>query len=107
MIPTVLVPQNETGVPDRTLLSLLSSQSASTILEALDEPMTVKEVSHLADVPLSTAYREINRLDEVGLVGETIRLDAVRGKHVSEYVRAFETIEVTVDDGGIAVRVVS
>jgi DNA-binding transcriptional ArsR family regulator len=103
----MLLPQNETDVPDEFLLSLLSSSAASAILATLDEPMTAKEISHFSGVPLSTTYREVNRLSEADLVEESIRLDPVRGKHVSEYVRAFDSVEITVGDGGIAVEVIS
>ena len=103
----MLVPRNDTDLPSRDLLAVLSSASASAILGTLDEPMTVKEVSHVSGVPLSTTYREINRLADADLVEESVRMDPVRGKHVSEYVRAFDSIEVTVGDGGVAVRVIS
>ncbi|MFB6130787.1 MAG: helix-turn-helix domain-containing protein [Salinigranum sp.] len=103
----MLLTQNRTAVPDRDVLALLGSTAASAIVETLDRPMTVKEVSHASGVPLSTAYREVNRLTDADLLEESIRLDPVRGKHVTEYVRGFDTIEVSVTDDGIGVRIIS
>ena len=103
----MLVPQNGTDVPDRTVLSLLGSPSANAIVGLLGDPMTAKEVSHVSGVPLSTTYREINRLVDADLLEESVRLDPYRGKHVTEYVRSFDTIEVKVTDEGVVIEVIT
>jgi DNA-binding transcriptional ArsR family regulator len=56
------------------LLPILRSQVQAEMLTALllrpDREYTLTELSELADTPLSTVRREIDRLSEVGLVSE-------------------------------------
>jgi hypothetical protein len=105
----VLVPRNTTDVPDEEVLSVLSRPSASRILRAAgpDDPRTVRELSEEASVPLSTTYREVDRLADVDLLEESVALDPDGGHHASRYVRAFETVEVRVTDEGVAVQVLA
>jgi DNA-binding transcriptional ArsR family regulator len=84
-------------------LSLVASETGGALLCAATEPGTAKELSRRADVPLSTVYRETGRLVEAGLLTETCRIDPNDGRHVNVYERAFETIEVSVENDGVVV----
>lgn len=103
----MLVTEYDTELADERVLSLLSKPSVSAILGTATEPMTVKEISQYADVPLSTTYREVTRLADASLLDSRLRLDPKRGSHATEYVRTFDSIEVTVTDDGVAVQTIS
>jgi DNA-binding transcriptional ArsR family regulator len=97
--------ESEVEVSDAELLALMGRHSANTILRTVTEPMTAKEISQFADVPLSTVYREVKRLTDANLLDERIDIDSQRGHHVSRYVRTFDTIEIAMTDEGVAVQV--
>lgn len=48
----------------------LEDQLCREIITELDEPMTVAELSETCDIPLSTTYRKVDRLEEASLVTE-------------------------------------
>lgn len=105
----MLVTRTETDIDasDAELLTLMGSDAANAILRAVTEPMTVKEIHQFAEIPLSTAYREVNRLADANLLDERVRLDPNRGTHVAQYVRTFDTIEIKMTDDGVVVQLLS
>lgn len=89
------------GGEGRRLLEALDDEACRTILQATgDDARSAAELSEACDIPLSTAYRKLELLEETGLVVEGIRIRR-SGKHTSEYRRAVEEICVSVgaDDG--------
>lgn len=86
----------------RGLLEALDDEACRTILEATGETArSASELSEACDIPLSTAYRKLELLEETGLIVEGIRIRR-SGKHTSEYRRDVDEIRVTVgDDSGI------
>lgn len=60
------------------------------IVEAIDEPMSVKEVAEAADVPVSTTYKKLDRLREASLVTRETQLD-FGGHHRARFI-AFVTV---------------
>jgi DNA-binding transcriptional ArsR family regulator len=103
----MLLPRTEGDGPDaRTLIDVLGASHSQTILETVSEPMTVKQISHVADVPLSSAYRRVRALSDAGLLDERIAIDPEEGKHVTQYSRAFDRLELRVTDGGVAVEII-
>lgn len=79
------------------VLDALSDDAATSIIAALDEPMTASQVSEECDIPLSTTYRKLDTLAEVDLLEESteIRRD---GQHTTRYTVAFDEITVNVTD---------
>lgn len=89
-----------------TVLGALEDGDCRAILEVTSEDsLTAGEVSDSLDLPLSTAYRKLDTLTEAGLLDEEIRLSR-SGKHTSEYVRAVEDVEISMDPDGIELRLV-
>jgi len=86
----------------RRLLEALDDEACRAILEATGETArSASELSESCDIPLSTAYRKLELLEETGLILEGIRIRR-SGKHTSEYRRDVDEIRVTVgDDTGI------
>ncbi|WP_396610996.1 helix-turn-helix domain-containing protein [Haloferax sp. S1W] len=100
----MLAVDNGTEVAEQELFALMSASAVPDLLRVADEPQTVKELSNRADVPLSTAYREVKRLHEVALLEKTIAVNQAGGRHVSQYCRTFESMEVRVTDDGLQIE---
>jgi len=94
-----------TGESVAPILELLADDVSRRILSELDEPMTTQEIATACDIPRSTAYRKVDRLQEAGLVTDWIRVRA-DGRHPSEYRRAAEEIllEVTLEDVSVELQ---
>jgi predicted transcriptional regulator len=89
--------------PERvqTLMDLLTDVDCRGMLAATTgESLTVRELATEADLALSTTYRKVDLLTEVGLLVEQTRFDS-EGSHPSEYRRAVDdvVVSVTADDG--------
>lgn len=68
-----------------TLLDHLNDQVNRRFLGVMSlDWYTAKELTAVCDTPLSTTYRKLNALDDVGLLERRIRLDT-NGKHPEEF----------------------
>lgn len=76
----------------------LEDQLCREIITELDEPMTVAELSETCDVPLSTTYRKVDRLEEASLVTERTEIRR-GGHHRSLYQVNFVTLVVVLSQG--------
>ncbi|MFP8952380.1 helix-turn-helix domain-containing protein [Natrialbaceae archaeon A-arb3/5] len=75
------------------VISALNDEDCRQIISILEEPMTVHEIADKADLPLSSAYRKLDRLTEATLVSETA--GGRRGRHQkSRYVTDFDRIAI-------------
>ena len=69
-----------------SLLAAFEDTDCRAIIEAtMETALSAKEVAETCDLPLSTAYRKLDELTEVGILDEQIRLSQ-SGQHKSEYV---------------------
>ncbi|MFB6172881.1 MAG: ArsR/SmtB family transcription factor [Haloarculaceae archaeon] len=90
--------------PPAAVLRALDDEGCRAVLSALTEPRTAAEIGACCDMPSSTTYQKLDRLTEAGLLEE--RLDLRRdGNHATRYRPAFESIEVTWEPDGLAVRI--
>jgi len=92
---------------DRAFLDAVGDEDCKTILDAVrEEAKTIPELSEECDIPLSTAYRKVNRLQEAELLAEKNRLpENCRPKNVYEL--CFDGAVVTMaGDEGFAVEFV-
>lgn len=79
------------------LLDVLNDAGSRAILEATSETaLSANEVSEVCDLPLSTTYRKLELLTEVGLVEERTRVRR-SGKHPNEYIRSVSNVMVSLD----------
>jgi len=90
----------------QAVLDALHDPDCRTMLDATSEAsLSANELSEACDLPLSTTYRKLDTLTEVGLLDERTRL-CPDGKHASEYVRRVESVDVDVDgEDGFVVTV--
>jgi len=83
------------------LLAALEDEDCRALLQAADgDAMSASELSDACDLPLSTTYRKVDTLAEVGLLEEQIRLCS-SGKHTSEYVLRIESVRLSLAGDGI------
>ena len=90
----------ETVVSERDIasyLSLLEDDDCRSILSATNgDSKTASEVERQCDIPLSTAYRKLERLSRAGWLREGLRV-CRSGKHSTEYTRRLEAVTVSMD----------
>lgn len=90
------------------VLTVLEDEECRSILaETSESAYSVNELAEECDIPLSTAYRKVDRLADAGLIEEQIRL-STSGKHTSEYRLAVHDIQISIGgDAGIELSLVS
>lgn len=87
------------------VMALLDDEYARAILAHLTvEPMSAEELCTVCEISDSTAYRRLNRLQEVDLVTEQQELDP-DGHHFKRYVATVERVSITFADGTYEVTV--
>jgi DNA-binding transcriptional ArsR family regulator len=101
--PTTLESEAAVG----TVLDALDDAACLAILEATsDEVLTANEISERCELPLSTAYRKLDVLEDAGLIAERTRLSRA-GKHASEYARLVDEVTISIGaEGAVEVRTV-
>jgi len=70
--------------PPEDVIEALDDDQCRELLYALEEPRSVKALSEAADVPLSTTYRKISKLEGASLVEERTEIRA-GGHHRTTY----------------------
>lgn len=92
--PTV---SEETDLAD--FIELLDDEHVRSIIAATSaEPLSAGELSDRCDVSVSTIYRRLDRLADVGLIREQTR-PRPDGHHESVYLSALDRFEITVRNG--------
>lgn len=81
------------------VLSAVADPDCRTILAAVEDRMTASEIAARTDIPRSTVYRKLDRLQEAGLVETTCRFETA-GKHPTEYLRSFDRLQLAIHDDG-------
>ena len=80
-----------------TIVAALDDDGCRRIVSVLEEPLTVDEIADLADLPLSSTYKKLDRLADAGLVEETVGVQ--QGRHrKSRYVATFDRIAIGLED---------
>ncbi len=75
----------------------LSDEDCRAIVENLEEPMTTNQISEVCDLPLSTTYKKIDKLDDATLLEESVQLRE-DGKHTNTYVVDFEYVKAALTE---------
>lgn len=82
-----------------SVLGVLSDPDCRRILGTLGEPRTAPSIVDACDIPRSTVYRKLDRMVEVGLVTESIRIDT-HGRNTSRYRVDVSDVNVRLTEGG-------
>lgn len=80
------------------VIGALDDDQCLDLLYALDEPRSVKSLSEAADVPLSTTYRKVSKLEGASLVEERTEIRA-GGHHRTKYALDFDRVVLELVDG--------
>ncbi len=81
----------------RSILGALEDDFCRDILEVMSaEYQTAQQFSDACDMPISTTYRKLNTLEDVGLVDTSIRLRK-SGHHTKEFALGYRSISVDLD----------
>jgi hypothetical protein len=91
--------KDESDRPDHgsglEVIELLADSDSLAILSSVNtEFRTVRHLANECELPLSTAYRKVGKLDDAGLLSQRVQLDA-DGRHTSEYRVRHSSLEVT------------
>lgn len=87
-------------------LAVLDDPDCRAVLEATGtESLSAKEIVDHCEIPSSTAYRKIDRLVDIDLLEEQIRVRS-SGNHTHEYRRSVDHVDLTIGDDGAELRVV-
>lgn len=89
--------QFDSGCDHQLLVESLADPTARRVYEVVTAPTTVAEVVAALDLPESTAYRTVHRLERAGLLRRLP--SSSRGQHPDQYVRRIDRVSITVDDG--------
>jgi len=82
-------------------LDVLSDDYACRILATLDDgPMGAADLAEACDMSRATAYRRLERLEDVGFVGEEMSYDP-DGHHRKRFHLALEELQVEVGTHGV------
>lgn len=86
-------------VDEADLFEVLQNARCRRLLGTIgDQPLTVNEIAAKVDIPVSTLYRQLGELVDVGLVEKSIRLDP-SGQHATQYATCVSDISISVRDG--------
>lgn len=91
----------ESELPERSVEAVLHTvgdANCRAILRSVSEsPMTASEIAEAHDLSLSSSYRKLGDLTDIGLLSEQPRLSA-NGGHASEYCREADSLTLVFDD---------
>ncbi len=90
-------------VRDALIASLADEYSRKIILRTITKAESVEDLSRNENIPISTAYRRVNELREIGLltVEKTILTD--EGKKYELYRSAFKSFSIGLEQGEITI----
>lgn len=87
------------------LLGVLKDSDCRAILQKIDDRrLSAQELATRCNLSLSTTYRKVNRLSQIGLIDEEIDI-ACDGKHTKKFQSHFNSLNITVDEAGFEVVV--
>lgn len=78
------------------LVGLLGDEDCRRIFQAAMEPVSVPDLVEELDLPVSTTYRKVAELHDVGLLTE---VDPGNTSAPARYLRSVRGVTITVDDG--------
>ena len=88
------------------ILSILNDEISRKIIKKLtDEELTIQQLSTLLDIPQSSTYRKIRKLEELDLIKKSKVIRTHDGSDESYYKSKVYQITVTFKDGEISYTV--
>lgn len=93
------------NVRDAIIRALADEYSRKILLSTVEKARSVEELSHSLEIPISTAYRRVNEMRDIGLltVEKTIITDD--GKKFELFRSAFKALNLQLEKGEIIIDV--
>ncbi|WP_161973212.1 helix-turn-helix domain-containing protein [Halostella litorea] len=96
--------RSDSGLPDpATVVELLADDDAVRLFRAATKPKPVSTLAEESELPLSTTYRKVEKLEAAGLLRRVTPYSS-GGTPPAQYERSVEAVSVTLD-GDLTVRV--
>ncbi|MDH3279270.1 MAG: winged helix-turn-helix domain-containing protein [Nitrosopumilus sp.] len=87
------------------IISILSDEQSREIINLLTKTeLTIQQVSNLLNMPQSTAYRKIRKLEELNIIKKTKVVRTLEGLNESYYKNWTYQIDVTFRDGKLSYK---
>lgn len=87
------------------IISILSDEQSREIINLLTKTeLTIQQVSNLLNMPQSTAYRKIRKLEELNIIKKTKVVRTLEGLDESYYKNWTYQIDVTFRDGKLSYK---
>jgi predicted transcriptional regulator len=89
-----------------SILFLLADKSSLTILKALDgKEYSIHQIASSLNLPLSSAYRKVNRLEELKVIKKTKIVRKNDGTDESFYTSLIDEIQITLKNNLITCKI--
>jgi predicted transcriptional regulator len=88
---------------DSLISALADEYSRKIILRTINRAESVEDLSRAENIPISTAYRRVNELKEVGLLTVEKTILTGEGKKYELYRSAFKSFVIDLEQGEIAI----
>lgn len=94
-------------IDQEAILSLLSDEYARRILDALSrESLSARELTDRTGASRATVYRRLNRLEEAGVVENTMQVHP-EGHHRKQFEVTIDHVDLAFDTDGVTIEAVS
>jgi predicted transcriptional regulator len=88
------------------ILSLLTDKPCLTILKLLDRrEYSIQEIANYLDIPLSSTYRKVNKLEQLKIIKKTKIVRKMDGTDESFYTAWIDEIQITFKNNKITCKV--
>ena len=87
------------------IISILSDEQSRETINLLSKTeLTIQQISNLLNIPQSTAYRKIRKLEELKIIKKTKVVRTLEGQDESYYKNWTSEIIVTYKDGKLSYK---
>jgi predicted transcriptional regulator len=98
-------PSSSSSSPE-DILSLLIDKPSLTILKLLDgKEYSIQQIASTLDLPLSSAYRKVNKLEQLKMIKKTKIVRKTDGTDESFYTSWIDEIQITLKNNRITCKV--
>ena len=97
-------PSDNVNCSNEVLLVLADTQSMDVLKLLSNEELTIQQVSKRLDIPQSTAYRKIRKLEKLKIIKKTKVVRTLEGLDESYYKNWISEITVTYKNGKISYK---
>ncbi len=91
------------SVKDALLKALADEYSIKILLKTIDEARSVEELSETEHIPISTAYRRVNEMKDVGLLTIEKAILTGEGKKFELYRSVFKAVHLDLNGGEVII----